>query len=681
MSRRARLAALAALSGIVTAAHAQPPAWIQTSCTPSYCHLADVHFPTAQRGFVIGANRTILRTEDGGATWTVDRQDPPGTEPWYGLAFHQDNLHGFILGNGALRTENGGQTWLPMPSLPIGSWDHADFASSALSVYFGTNGAVAHTPDGGVTWSIRSGYPHCPIVESMDFVTDELGLVSGRRLQPYDQGIYRTTDGGQTWTRVYENVARDVRWLSPVVAEASTSDGTIRSEDAGLTWTLQPGGIAFPPGTAGHVQAGDALVAVTGLGEIFRSVDQGAYWDLVYGPLAELGDEAWAITKAPDGAVWVVGKYGFILRSIDTGLTWTQSSSGMGLLANDLDMFDNALGMAVGGHGYLWRTVDGGRRWVVTRVLDHPLIFGRSEDLNAVDVVDDQFAVVAGGGGLMYRTYDAGQTWENIGYPLLLEGNLGITDICFLDRDNGWMLAGGLYRTFTGGLIWEPVPGVTGVEIHFADPLHGWVLVGNNVIRRTTNGGATWQSSTLPGDPLVLESMTWLDASTGWVVGRFGYCAKSTNGGASWQLQNIGAANSLFDAVPLSASEVWAVGFDSSSNNIIMRSLNGGATWNRWVRSNDSQTLDIIRKRPDGGLHIAGFFGLMLTDRFPVDCAADWDQDGAVGTGDVSAFLVAWFGDLATGGLGTDLDGSGLVTTADLTAFLAEWFAALDAGC
>ncbi|HYE02280.1 MAG TPA: hypothetical protein VD963_03490, partial [Phycisphaerales bacterium] len=65
----------------------------------------------------------------------------------------------------------------------------------------------------------------------------------------------------------------------------------------------------------------------------------------------------------------------------------------------------------------------------------------------------------------------------------------------------------------------------------------------------------------------------------------------------------------------------------------------------------------------------------------PAFCASDFDADGVIGTGDVSAFLAQWFADVAVGGLAADFDGSGAVATPDISAFLAAWFVALAGGC
>ncbi|HYE02037.1 MAG TPA: hypothetical protein VD963_02250 [Phycisphaerales bacterium] len=62
-------------------------------------------------------------------------------------------------------------------------------------------------------------------------------------------------------------------------------------------------------------------------------------------------------------------------------------------------------------------------------------------------------------------------------------------------------------------------------------------------------------------------------------------------------------------------------------------------------------------------------------------CPADFNLDGTVGTGDVSAFLTAWFADIANGTLTADFNNSGVTNTSDVSAFLSAWFAALAGGC
>ncbi|HYE03631.1 MAG TPA: hypothetical protein VD963_10405 [Phycisphaerales bacterium] len=63
-------------------------------------------------------------------------------------------------------------------------------------------------------------------------------------------------------------------------------------------------------------------------------------------------------------------------------------------------------------------------------------------------------------------------------------------------------------------------------------------------------------------------------------------------------------------------------------------------------------------------------------------CPGDFNSDGQVTTGDITAFLSAWFADLANGTTEADADGSGATTTGDISFFLGQWFQGVGApGC
>ncbi|HYE03314.1 MAG TPA: GC-type dockerin domain-anchored protein [Phycisphaerales bacterium] len=56
----------------------------------------------------------------------------------------------------------------------------------------------------------------------------------------------------------------------------------------------------------------------------------------------------------------------------------------------------------------------------------------------------------------------------------------------------------------------------------------------------------------------------------------------------------------------------------------------------------------------------------------------DFNRDCVVNTADISAFLAAWFADLANGTHAADFNADGVTNTSDITAFLSAWFAGLN---
>lgn len=90
----------------------------QSSPTANY--LYGVDFTSANEGWIAGWNGTILHTTNGGALWVA--QDSGTFADFYSLDF-SDALHGWAGGAGTLvRTEDGGQTWTAQTGALPGSW-------------------------------------------------------------------------------------------------------------------------------------------------------------------------------------------------------------------------------------------------------------------------------------------------------------------------------------------------------------------------------------------------------------------------------------------------------------------------------------------------------------------------------------------------------------------------------
>ncbi len=144
----------------------------------------------------------IVKSEDGGATWTLLKRSE-GFDEYLDIHVINNDTIVVVGGNDItlepiiLRSTDGGASWDSITSLPLSAryLRAVDFVGPK-GWAVGRAGTILHTEDGGLTW-ISQYSPADSTLFDVDFSDEFHGIACG-----YNYIIY-TNDGGQTWRPGY----------------------------------------------------------------------------------------------------------------------------------------------------------------------------------------------------------------------------------------------------------------------------------------------------------------------------------------------------------------------------------------------------------------------------------------------------------------------------------------------
>jgi len=589
--------------------------WNAQSPVPTHLDVRGVGAPTPQRVFIATDDNSfdnggsLFESSDGGAHW-VQRNIPFSlSDPFNGIFFH-DSQNGWVYGNDNYRTTDGGTTWTQLPFL--GSTYFMKFYTPTFGLAMGNFDRFV-SRDGGDTWT-----PSPNGMFAFDFVDNLFGLGVS------DSALYRTTDGGTTFTLVLTGEAQAVAFLSSAVTVGIVDSSFVRSTDGGATWTtgvtangrsrLVPvsanvvlawgrfgsfpnyddrvfrstdggqtwtdlGEIMDPGPYSGSfafaVPEPQTIVATDGAGGMFHSTDAGQTWTQTFLSPGGL-QPSFLSSAAPVFADAQTGYFGygtgFVIKTTNTGASWFQISSGSGQSLNDIDRFANGDMIAVGDNGTILTNVGGTSQWIL-----QPAISQYS--IKAVQVVGTSEVVLVDEIGQVFKSADSGNTWTA---AVATPPNLDAEDIHFTDLVDGWVagfgnIGGALFHTTDGGGSWSPIPGFGGAyKAVDVQGINIWAANVSGRYYRSTNAGATWSQGDLPGSPLQIQDMDFFDVSIGYAVGWWGYAARSNDGGITWEiLPTPNSTDNFTDIHLLGANELWI----STTNDKAYYSATGGQNW------------------------------------------------------------------------------------------------------
>jgi photosystem II stability/assembly factor-like uncharacterized protein len=351
--------------------------------------------------------------------------DPRDSKTLYMAAHRHQEPGGFH------KSKDGGRTWRESPELK----NEAVYAIEQASqnpdlILAGTNHGIFRTTDGGETWQAL------PTASALgpDGKPGGLKNVESLAINPENADImfagtwflpYRSTDGGQTWEVVKKGMIEDsdvfdidIDAKNPKHMLASACSGMYESFDGASNWTKIQGVPSSSRRTRAimqHPTVGSLYFAGTTEG-FWRSEDSGKTWMLVTSKMVEV-NAIEVHPQRPEEVYLSTNNYG-ILISRDAGKTFQAANEGY---SSRFALF-------------------------ITPDLEKPNRFYASTKNTAR------------GGGFFFISDDGGKTWNtamrnmsNLVEAKSLLQDSGNPDIIYLGTNNG------IYRSVDRGLSWASV--------------------------------------------------------------------------------------------------------------------------------------------------------------------------------------------------------------------------------
>jgi len=287
-----------------------------------------------------GTTLGIAISHDQGATW-IDADPGLGGAHAFSYAITADpntegRLFASTIGSTIAVTTDAGATWHPSDDGYLGrevrgiSVDPTD----PSRVYAGSFYAAGlfKSVDGGATWQRRkfgsaSVYVWKPVVDPIQPNIVYVGTQG--------DGLWKSVDYGDAWTRLtglpntVQGIAVDPANNSHVFASSST--GIWRSENGGATWTNV---LTNPAWSVTFVAAAsDIVYATSKTAGVFKSTDRGNTWVPINNGITNLtmGRSAPVVLDPENPKVLYVGSEvgGGVYKSRDGGASWTPINFGL----------------------------------------------------------------------------------------------------------------------------------------------------------------------------------------------------------------------------------------------------------------------------------------------------------------------------------------------------------------
>ena len=540
-----------------------------------------------------GLDGLLLSTTDGGNSWLSTNFSNT-----YGISAIKffDNNNGWVLGFNRFlsKTTNGGINWTPVlvNNIPgyINTFYNGFFPISMSECYVlvtannynNVTSIVMKSTDDGTNWNMMFSYTDVLTTNSRDFyrinfLNSQTGYLNGEF-----NFLYKTTNAGINWNSVNTNSPMEVNSLillnetNILAGGGPTQAGSgarynmiIKTTDAGSNWSIKDHNwyLNFSDIYFKDIQNG---LAVADTGYIFKTTNGGTNWNKL-SRNSSVGIRNFNYIN--EDVLCGIGSSGKIFRTTNFGNNWNQSHPNSIQGINELKILNSEIAFAAGNNGVALKTSDGGQNWSSFTV---PV--AQDYSCTGIDFINENTGWVIASKSVWYPFYT--QNYNR------------------------------LIKTTNGGQNWSIVMdnnNATTVfyKLKFSDDNNGY-LINYNSIAKTTDAGATWSSlgSNSNINFYTLKSLTqniWLAGGKETINGNYrGAVYKTTNAGLNWTMQFSENGTNVYGSgvssiFKLDSMNVWFCG----DMNAVFKSTNGGNVFVSQISSNIPQRFSLSQNYPN----------------------------------------------------------------------------------
>ena len=337
-------------------------------------------FPNKNEVWGGGGNivASMVHSTNAGETWAelVENNFPAANDDYIKVDFVNKSTGWICTRNyssdpeftsSVIKTMDEGKTWNIQNIKPTNWIRDILMLDENTGFIVGDSGMIYKTTDGGKNWLLKSSGTIYRL-QNLNFINNNFGWIVGQSEEDTTSIILKTTDGGDTWKGEKINITNlesicFVDSLNGWIVSNSKSNfifgGIYHTTNGGNNWNLQFGGlyynfsnVLFLDSTRGFVIGSD----FNNNGPVYETINGGKSWTIKNLSQHTLIDISFA--NKNDG--WIVGAYGKIFKTTDSGNNWNEQESYTSKWLFSLTFTDTNNGWAVGEFGTVLHTTNGG---------------------------------------------------------------------------------------------------------------------------------------------------------------------------------------------------------------------------------------------------------------------------------------------------------------------------------